>query len=493
MLAGAASTVGVKVLDVDRFAMKTMMLMLPFLSSIHGSMVRIVAESAEDLAAVRFDNEEATEWARISATGAQQLSTDADIVSGGISIRQLSEELNSQVAELKLQNAELRREMEWKLWPLLPPSVLDLTATDPDLKGFRGGFTDGTYGYLVPYDNGNVHNGNVARFSLSDFSSVSVLDLTATDPDLKGFRGGFTDGTYGYMMPYYNGAYFGKVARFLLSDFSSVSVLDLTATDSDLKGFIGGFTDGTYGYLVPNNNGAAPFGKVARFSLSDFSSVSVLELTATDSDLKGFLGGFTDGTYGYLVPNNNGAAPFGKVARFSLSDFSSVSVLDLTATDSDLKGFQGGFTDGTYGYMVPHYNGEGDAEAFGKVARFSLSDFSSVSVLDLTATDPELNGFVGGFTDGTYGYLVPLYSYVVPTYNGVNYGKVARFSLSDFSSVSVLDLTATDSDLKGFRGGFTDGTYGYMVPYQGAGGYFGKVARFSVVSHTQGIGWTSSP
>jgi len=211
----------------------------------------------------------------------------------------------------------------------------------------------------------------------------------------------------------------------------------------------------------------------------------VLDLTATDSDLGGFMGGFTDGTYGYLVPYGNGAR--GKVARFSLSDFSTVSLLDLTATDSDLKGFNGGFTDGTYGYLVPYSNGA----SFNKVARFSLSDFSSVSVLDLTATDSDLRGFVGGFTDGTYGYLVPWYN------GAASFGKVARFLLSDFSTVSVLDLTATatDSDLKGFRGGFTDGTYGYMVPFQNFqnGAYFGKVARFSVVSHTQGIGWTSSP
>jgi len=147
-------------------------------------------------------------------------------------------------------------------------------------------------------------------------------------------------------------------------------------------------------------------------------------------------------------------------------------------TDPDLKGFQGGFTDGTYGYMVPNSNGA----YFGKVARFLLSDFSSVSVLDLAATDPDLKGFIGGFTDGTYGYVVPYIN------DGGNFGKVARFSLSDFSSVSVLDLTATDSDLKGFKGGFTDGTYGYMVPTIND-----EVARFSVASHTQGIGWTSSP
>jgi len=438
--------------------------MLPFLSSIHGSMVRIVAESAEDLAAVRFDNEEATEWARISAAGAQQLSTDADILSGGISIRQLwlqNAELNSQVAELK----------SMLLWPMLPPSVLDLTATDSDLRGFSAGFTDGTYGYMA-----TPWSGVVARFSLADFSTVSVLDLTYTDPGLKGFIGGFTDGTYGYLVPGENNGYYGKVARFSLSDFSTVSVLDLTYTDPALEGFRGGFTDGTYGYLVPSR---PAYGKVARFSLSDFSTVSVLDLTATDPDLKGFYGGFTDGTYGYLVPHTNGGGVYsGKVARFLLSDFSTVSVLDLTAKDPDLKGFYGGFTDGTYGYLVPHNNGGGVYT--GKVARFSLSDFSTLSVLDLTARDPDLRGFVGGFTDGTYGYMVPLVN------NGLS-GKVARFSLADFSSVSVLDLTYTDSELKGFSGGFTDGTYGYLVPNSG------KVPRFSVVNHTQGIGWTSSP
>ena len=65
-------------------------------------------------------------------------------------------------------------------------------------------------------------------------------------------------------------------------------------------------------------------------------------------------------------------------------------------------------------------------------------------------------------------------------------------SLADFSTVSYLNLADTNANLKGFVGGFTDGTYGYMVPWNN-GAYFGKVARISVVPHTQGIGWTSSP
>merc|ERR1711972_463491 len=148
------------------------------------------------------------------------------------------------------------------------------------------------------------------------------------DPDLKGFREGFTDGTYGYLVPHYNGAYYGKVARFNLNTFGDVQVLDLTSTDSDLKGFLGGFSDGTYGYLVPYNNGAY-YGKVARFTLNTFGDVQVLDLTSTDSDLQGFTGGFTDRTYGYVVllgklrlwARSPSGTPLGKVPRFTLSTF----------------------------------------------------------------------------------------------------------------------------------------------------------------------------
>ena len=46
----------------------------------------------------------------------------------------------------------------------------------------------------------------------------------------------------------------------------------------------------------------------ARVDLADFSAsgVSYLALTTVDANLKGFNGGFTDGTYGYVVPNSNG-------------------------------------------------------------------------------------------------------------------------------------------------------------------------------------------
>ena len=94
--------------------------------------------------------------------------------------------------------------------------------------------------------------------------------------------------------------------------------------------------------------------------------MQVLDLSAADADLTGFQGGFASNGYGYFVPCNNGAKS-GKVARVDLETFSQVQVLDLVATDADLKGFRGGFASGGYGYVVPSDNGA----PFGKVARFA--------------------------------------------------------------------------------------------------------------------------
>ena len=169
----------------------------------------------------------------------------------------------------------------------------------------------------MPYNNNGQTFGKVARFDLANFrpGGVQVLDLTDTDPDLKGFTGGFADNLHGYFVPNFNGEYFGKLARVDLGTFSHVQVLDLTATDADLKGFSGGFYGkDNYGYIVPRIGS-----KVARVDLKFFSEAQVLDLSATDPDLKGFQGGFASDDYGYFVPNNDGdgGAYSGKVARFA--------------------------------------------------------------------------------------------------------------------------------------------------------------------------------
>ena len=74
----------------------------------------------------------------------------------------------------------------------------------------------------MPYHNNFYHFGKVARVDLATFTQVQVLDLADTDPDLKGFVGGFASGGFGYFVPYFNGEYFGKVAQVNLTTFSQV-------------------------------------------------------------------------------------------------------------------------------------------------------------------------------------------------------------------------------------------------------------------------------
>ncbi len=354
-------------------------------------------------------------------------------------------------------------------YPLLQPQVVDMTEVSSGLKGYVGGFSDGRYGYLVPFHNGDSHFGVVARLDLNDFTSsgVTYLDLSTVNAGLKGFHGGFTDGRYGYFVPFYNGTqYSGLVARLDLQNFSpsGVSVLDLSALG--LKSFYGGFTDGRYGYLVPIKEGATNLGRLVRIDLQDFTiaGVTALNLTAVDPRLDDFFSGFTDGRYAYLAPRD------GLVTRVDLQNFTTdgVEILDLTQIDSALLDFVGGFTDGRYAYLVPYW-----VSWHGHLVRIDLQNFSppGVTVLNLGAIESELVAFSGGFTDGKYAYLVPSMT-----------GKVARVDLQNFSpqGVSWINISAYDPTLRGFWGGFSDGRFGYLVPYYYNDDglvWHGKVAR----------------
>jgi hypothetical protein len=214
------------------------------------------------------------------------------------------------------------------------------------------------------------------RFSLTDFSptGVQALNLGYYNGALHGFHGGFTDGKYAYLVPFehYWGRH-GMAPRIDLDDFTTngVTMVDMGAIDPALKGFIGGFTDGRYAYYIPNSADGSPTGKMARIDLKNFSAsgLSTVDLSSISNTLKGFVGGFTDGRYGYLAPGDNGVG-LAVIARIDLNDFTTggVSTLNLTDYDSSLTGgFFSGFSDGKFGYFVPFSNG-----ASGKVVRMHL-------------------------------------------------------------------------------------------------------------------------
>ena len=375
--------------------------------------------------------------------------------------------------------------------PLPPPGTwtLDVASLGADLKGFYGGFTDDVYGYLVPsrfgpgYGNGGDYGAKVVRFALNNFdlSSVSVLDLASVEPDLKGYMTGFRSGAYGYLVPWYSGvpSYNGKIVRFALDNFdvSGVSVLDLADVDSNQypsinQGYIGGFATGGFGYLVPMQR----HGNLVRIRLNNFdvSGVTVLDIEPlggpTSSPTSpsgmlfgGFQGGFSDGSYGYYYPRQYASGnDQGFLVRVALDSFDAngVSMLNFTNIDPTITGFNGGFAYGGYGYLVPFVNRWTPGGYNTKIVRFALANFdeTGMSTVELTTLHPtpERGGFYsGGFTDGVYGYLVP----------SRNDSNAVRFDLQNFtvSSLSQLEL-ANELDMCGFQGGFSDGQFGYLVP-----------------------------
>jgi len=167
------------------------------------------------------------------------------------------------------------------------------------------------------------------------------------------------EGTYGYgfLVPFFNGAanYSGQLARLDLevpstafanpsSKFSQgnfdgqLHSYDLTFIDSELKGFMGGFSanrnlttpDGStivraHGYLVPFYNDEA--GHFGKVVKVDLDNFGYLQTACT----------------GYPSSSNIVKTELGNFTCFGDGEGSLVSVLDLTEYDDDLRGFMGGF------------------------------------------------------------------------------------------------------------------------------------------------------
>jgi hypothetical protein len=155
---------------------------------------------------------------------------------------------------------------------------------------------------MVPTTDGTNHTSKVIRWRLSD-NAVEVHNLAASSPFYCGFIGGFTDGKYGYFVPYQ----YTRLVRMELSRFGSsdaLTAIDLTSVSSTLKGFSGGFTNGRYAYLAPYWNGTAYHGNMVRVDLNNFttSGVEYVNMATQEFQLAGFSSVAFSGSHGYFVP-----------------------------------------------------------------------------------------------------------------------------------------------------------------------------------------------
>ena len=219
-----------------------------------------------------------------------------------------------------------------------------------------------------------------------------------------------------------------------------------------IHGIEGDFSD-FYSKSPVDADGVDPY--VAARSMSGTDQVMVKRLENHDPDLAGFHGGFAalygKISYGFLVPFFNGAKHHGKIVRINCGTYNNSN------TDSWQLGTE-----------FREFNNKGEGETF-----LQDTDFTAIDVFDLTSVDPELRGFLGGFSKGDYAYFVPFM-------NGEKYsGKLVRIHIHNFdaSTVEVLDLSQKDSRLAGFYGGFSTNiipgnpmsppaNYAYIVPYK---------------------------
>ena len=367
--------------------------------------------------------------------------------------------------------------------------ALDLTFRDKRLRGFVGGFAAGDHAYFVPYHDGEGPGHVVARVDATTLTneSVEVLDLWQVDTRFAGYFGGFsytdvTGASFGFLVPH-------KCIYGPVGGLNSRLPVDNWVVSGNETGAGDHTTEVYHGLLL-------------RLRLANFTNASacvdVLDLTAFDSDLRGFAGGAVVGKFGILAPYRNDAGHFGKVVRVDLETFQFAGALDATrytpplttyaAIDgSVLKGFVGVVAWGKYAVLVPHRDGRRSASRnfrshTSTVLRIDVNDFtlSGIRTLDVAKTfrqqapsipDDELRGFLFGFAAGDYVYLAPHFALDFC-------GKLVRVDMRDFDTLAALqeadvdpqaidiedidtftgvqlvDLQRTDTDLVGFAGGF---------------------------------------
>lgn len=210
----------------------------------------------------------------------------------------------------------------------------------------------------------------------------------------------------------------------------------------------------SYGYLIPgvdSNGYFVQFGievaasarpqSAANQEFSDFytnlgvgtysTQIQALHLPSIDSDLCGFEGGFTYNSsgnyYGVLIPYHTGTKFFGKVVRINLKKMANATQCGES-------------------YVTEYMDASGNVMYNGT----STVDAACVHIMDLSSVDPQAVGLRRGFVGYPYGYL-----------SSATYQVNVRINLETFSlnSTRFVDLSKVNFQYSGFSGGFADGDW----------------------------------
>mmetsp|Transcript_7863 Transcript_7863/g.11718 ORF Transcript_7863/g.11718 Transcript_7863/m.11718 type:complete len:668 (+) Transcript_7863:194-2197(+) len=336
--------------------------------------------------------------------------------------------------------------------------VLNLESIHEDARGFRKGFIGYPYGFISPGQYDVAIRINVEDFGIHSTQALPLRDVAREFGGYSGgfrdgswaclnpFRSFF--GPIGgvrsdlevdrnHLRTYHhavvvciNDSAWGETANSSMLG-TVVRSFDLGDVQTDLRGFSEAIRVGRFAYLAPFASGAHTYSyKLVRINLGVVDIIhamdealsqqgghirdiiDVLDLTQKDPSLAGFSGIFTAGKYLYLVPWRssheayNGQRGHGLIPRVDMNifDAAGIDVLEMPTytrsqipsfPDSDLRGFSGGFASGSYGVLIPFFNGIFS----GKVGRLNILDWNNVQEVDLTV-DRNLPGILKGFRGG---------------------------------------------------------------------------------------------
>jgi hypothetical protein len=257
-------------------------------------------------------------------------------------------------------------------------SSMDLTTANgtPDLTvpGYVGAAFDGRYLYFAPYAVGDQASGKAMRFdtqaSFTAATSWSWFDVTAVNPNAKGFQGALFDGRYVYLIPNsstvnpFTGDYIrsGLVVRYdSKADFASASswtTFDTATLTPASAGFSGATFDGRYIYLAPHGEDFRTPVPVRYDTKAEFTdpaswksfTLSSLSFAGSHTNIY-FFGASFDGRYVYYVPGGDDRL----VRHDTQGDFSSGASWQEFSMSRVGGGdrFSGAAFDGRYLYVVP--------------------------------------------------------------------------------------------------------------------------------------------
>lgn len=298
----------------------------------------------------------------------------------------------------------------------------------PDTLSWNGHIYDGDFFYNIPNQVSNSYSGLISRWDKNTYSSEgqSTINLAQSNGSAVGCYGGLFDSVnqHIYWNTFYNGNYLGTVIRLPKNDFSQSAVQTINTGYNE--GFLGIFQDNSYTYHAGSPN-------LVRVSKSNFSAGGV---TARNIGIGRLSGGFTHNGYVYTGSyyGNNPAY----ITRVPDSNFTggTIEAVNLTAVNSNLKGYYWYFTDGDYVYACPYYAG---SSSVSWVCRVAINNFtaSGVEYFDLRDVNPTLAGLYPGFVRGDHIWLCPSYnSTVTPNYPGL-FVKISRTNFSASGSATI--------------------------------------------------------